>query len=139
MNSNPAAKSAWGPPRNTLDPRPGSSGTAAPAGLEGPHVVPSRCPPGAERILLEVSSSSCAWWFIRENPRGRRGVTRVPLWRCSPFWKLLFCIITGKEKLPVFYCFFSQIYRIIAFICLFIFSNYNERYFLTVVFLEWQL
>lgn len=34
---------------------------------------------------------------------------------------------------------FSQIYRIIAFICLFISSSYNERHFLTVVFLEWQL
>lgn len=80
--------------------------------------------------------------FVRKRPPPRsvpgpphvliRGRVHCSRSRC-------FNIKTKKKKLPLFYSdFFPQIYRIIAFICL-LYSNYNGRYFLTVVFVEWQL
>lgn len=91
--------------------RPAAPRTAAPAALEGPGAScrpfcrPPSAPPQrkvAERVLLQVSSSGRPGGSTRASARQRQGRT-CSFAACLLFRKPLFCIITGKEKQPLFY------------------------------------
>ncbi|XP_059935244.1 uncharacterized protein LOC132477001 [Mesoplodon densirostris] len=53
VNSNPAAKSDWGPPRDTLDPRPGSLGSWTRGASRRPFPPPSRRRAHPSRSLVQ--------------------------------------------------------------------------------------